>query len=131
MAHDPSYQARVWKKHGASEEHFDDTCLLVFGDDEDLKLQWDGTDFHLDVTPTAATLNIGASGYVANIVLTGTLSINGNSVTWAAAAPTGSVAARQGDVCWNTGATGGGSPGWVCSASGTPGTWKTMANLGA
>lgn len=37
----------------------------------------------------------------------------------------------QGDVCWNIYATAGGTPGWVCVSSGTPGTWKAMANLAA
>ena len=38
---------------------------------------------------------------------------------------------RQGDVVWNTGATAGGSPGFVCTTAGTPGTWKAMANVAA
>ena len=53
-----------------------------------------------------------------------------NSITWGATSPsTGTWA--QGDICWNTGASGGGSPGWICSAAGTSGTWKTLANVGA
>lgn len=35
----------------------------------------------------------------------------------------------RGDVVWNLDATSGGAPGWVCVASGLPGTWKAMANL--
>lgn len=53
-----------------------------------------------------------------------------NSMTWGSASPSSGTWAR-GDVCWNTAAAGSGSPGWVCSAAGTPGTWKTMAVLGA
>lgn len=53
-----------------------------------------------------------------------------NSMTWGATAPSSGTWAR-GDVCWNTGVTGGGSPGWICSAAGTSGTWKTLANVGA
>ena len=34
-----------------------------------------------------------------------------------------------GDLTWNVAATSGGTPGWVCTAAGTPGTWKAMANL--
>jgi hypothetical protein len=34
-----------------------------------------------------------------------------------------------GDVMWNTAAAAGGTPGWVCTTAGTPGTWKAMANL--
>jgi hypothetical protein len=33
------------------------------------------------------------------------------------------------DICWNTGTASGDTPGWVCTTSGTPGTWKAMANL--
>ena len=35
----------------------------------------------------------------------------------------------RGNIVWNLDATSGGAPGWVCTASGTPGTWKAMANL--
>jgi hypothetical protein len=37
----------------------------------------------------------------------------------------------QGDIVWNTTPAAGGAPGWVCVTSGTPGTWKAMANLAA
>jgi hypothetical protein len=36
-----------------------------------------------------------------------------------------------GDKCWNTIPSAGGTPGWVCTTAGTPGTWKEMANLAA
>lgn len=36
-----------------------------------------------------------------------------------------------GEVLWKSNAVAGGIPGWVCTTSGTPGTWKTMANLAA
>ena len=35
----------------------------------------------------------------------------------------------QGDIMWNAGSASGSTPGWVCTASGSPGTWKAMANL--
>ena len=38
---------------------------------------------------------------------------------------------RVGDIAWNTTPAAGGTPGWVCTTAGTPGTWKPMANLGA
>jgi hypothetical protein len=38
---------------------------------------------------------------------------------------------RAGDQCWNNAPSAGGTPGWVCTTSGTPGTWKAMANLAA
>ena len=36
-----------------------------------------------------------------------------------------------GDACWNTTPSAGGTPGWVCTTAGTPGTWKAMANVAA
>jgi hypothetical protein len=35
----------------------------------------------------------------------------------------------RGSRVWNTAPVAGGTPGWVCVAAGTPGTWKAMANL--
>lgn len=43
--------------------------------------------------------------------------------------PTGGIWAR-GDICWNTTPSAAGTPGWVCTVAGTPGTWKAMAVLG-
>lgn len=37
----------------------------------------------------------------------------------------------QGDICYKINPAAGGTPGWVCVTSGTPGTWKAMANLAA
>ena len=34
-------------------------------------------------------------------------------------------------ILWNSTPSGGGTPGWVCVVGGTPGTWKSMANLSA
>jgi hypothetical protein len=34
-----------------------------------------------------------------------------------------------GTVLWKSNAAAGGTPGWVCTTAGTPGTWKAMANL--
>jgi hypothetical protein len=53
-----------------------------------------------------------------------------NSSNSASATPTNGYWA-VGSLVWNTGVTAGGSPGWICTTAGTPGTWKTMANLGA
>lgn len=53
-----------------------------------------------------------------------------NRQAWLAAAPVSGSWAR-GDVVWNTLAAASGTPGWVCVAAGTPGTWKAMANLAA
>jgi hypothetical protein len=39
------------------------------------------------------------------------------------------VAWNQGDICYNLSATVGQPIGWMCTVSGTPGTWVAMANL--
>ena len=49
-------------------------------------------------------------------------------ITYDQDVPTTGTWAR-GDWCMNTAATSGGTPGWVCTTAGTPGTWKAMANL--
>jgi hypothetical protein len=38
---------------------------------------------------------------------------------------------NRGDIVWNSFPSAGGVPGWVCVASGTPGTWKAMAAVAA
>jgi hypothetical protein len=55
---------------------------------------------------------------------------NGRQVTNGSAAPATGEWAR-GDQVWNTAPSAGGTPGWVCTTGGTPGTWKAMANLAA
>ena len=55
---------------------------------------------------------------------------NNNRIVYGTAAP---VAGdwQRGDVVMNTLPSGGGTPGWICVSSGTPGTWKAMANVAA
>ena len=55
---------------------------------------------------------------------------NGRAELWYTAAPTIRTWA-VGDMTWNTATVAGGTPGWVCTAAGTPGTWKAMANVAA
>lgn len=50
------------------------------------------------------------------------------SVVLGTAAPTGGYW-RLGDRCWNTEPVASGTPGWICTIAGTPGTWNAMANL--
>lgn len=47
---------------------------------------------------------------------------------YASAAPTTGTYERC-DIVWNLAPLAGGTPGWVCVDSGSPGTWKAMANL--
>lgn len=67
--------------------------------------------------------------YVApDITGVGTDTTPGFRHIYAAAAPTSGAWAR-GDIAWNTAPTSGGFAGWICTASGTPGTWKTFAAI--
>ena len=75
------------------------------------KINWESPDNILD-SLTASTDGNGRS------TITGTV-------------PPVSGSWRAGDQCWNTAPSAGGTPGWVCTTSGTPGTWKAMANLAA
>lgn len=59
---------------------------------------------------------------------------NGAAIFWSAADPTTAQPNRRsarGDVAWNSAASAGGVAGWVCTAAGTPGTWKALGNLAA
>jgi hypothetical protein len=47
---------------------------------------------------------------------------------YATAAPT-TGSWGKGSIVWNINPSAGGTPGWVCVADGTPGTWKAMSNL--
>ena len=38
---------------------------------------------------------------------------------------------KRGDIAWFASPSAGGPPGAICTASGTPGTWKNMANVAA
>lgn len=46
------------------------------------------------------------------------------------AAPTAGTWAK-GHIVWKADVAAGGSPGWVCTTAGSPGTWKAMANVAA
>jgi hypothetical protein len=51
-------------------------------------------------------------------------------VEYLSAAPT-TTYHNVGDITWNTGVAAAGTPGWVCTTAGTPGTFKAMANVAA
>ena len=55
----------------------------------------------------------------------------GRNTVFGTAAPSGTVPALRGDVCWSTTPTASNPPGWICVTAGTPGVWKAMANLAA
>lgn len=53
-----------------------------------------------------------------------------NVITRSSAAPT-TGEWKRGDIVWHTTPSASATPGWICTAAGTPGTWKAMANLAA
>jgi len=54
--------------------------------------------------------------------------ILGHKVSYATSVPTGGTWS-QGDRVWKSNAAVGSPIGWICTVSGTPGTWVAMANL--
>jgi len=97
-----------------------------------------------EIAPLAGVAASG-SGIYEDTTNTSKNTVKGNSVTattpyrrisfdydifYASAAP-GSGDWVQGNIVWNSAPAAGGVPGWVCVTSGTPGTWKAMANLAA
>ena len=53
------------------------------------------------------------------------LYLRDNFISWSTGAPV-SGSYVQGDLVYNVGASAGGKVGWVCTASGSPGTWKAF-----
>lgn len=53
-----------------------------------------------------------------------------NKIVWFSAAPTQGNWLR-GDIVYNTSPAASGTIGWVCTSSGTPGTWKTWGTISA
>lgn len=92
-----------------------------------------------NICQSAIALNIAAVGQSVLANNIGTIAFNEfqqympigqNKMTWSYAIPTTGTW-TQGDICWKSNVAAGGSPGWICTASGTPGTWKAMAAVGA
>jgi hypothetical protein len=65
-----------------------------------------------------------------NFALGGYNDGSGRIIGMAAAAPT-TGAHAQGEIVFNNAPTAGGMVGWVCTAAGTPGTWKTFGAITA
>jgi hypothetical protein len=56
--------------------------------------------------------------------------INGQAVQRTSTAPGGSITGIVGDVSWNSAPSTGKPAGWVCTVTGTPGTWEPMGQSG-
>jgi hypothetical protein len=58
------------------------------------------------------------------------LQLTGKRIEYRTAAPT-TETWQPGDLVFNAAPSAGGSVGWVCTAAGTPGTWKTFGTISA
>ncbi|MDX1370851.1 MAG: glycosyl hydrolase family 28-related protein [Nitrososphaeraceae archaeon] len=74
---------------------------------------------------SSGELNIGGAASAA-----GFINPIDRPIVWRTAAPTTGTW-ENGAIVWNRTPAAGGVPGWICTSSGTPGTWKAMANLSA
>ena len=88
---------------------------------------FEGRGFYTGVLVTYSN-NIGA---VLSAVGLLTQTNGANSVYYTSASPPSTGTYNVGDISWNQAPAAGGTPGWVCTTAGTPGTWKAMANLAA
>jgi hypothetical protein len=111
--------------------------VWIHGDENSLDCNWDGLNCFTNVTVDSSAIGntIKMSPYYQS-ASTGVVTNGGTSTSLdyghmlRTAAPASGYWYR-GSAVWNAESIGGGSPGWVCTATGSPGTWKTMAALGA
>jgi hypothetical protein len=81
----------------------------------------------VDITPAAATIPTITGAFASgnsNTIKTS------NGLSFATAAPT-SGWWKRGHRIYNVAPSAGGSEGWVCTAAGNPGTWKTFGSISA
>jgi polygalacturonase len=83
---------------------------------------------YIDGNLDGATTLIDQAGVTSGFVSVGVLGSLYRNIYAATAIPTTGAWVRS-DIVWNATPSSGGPPGWVCVASGTPGTWAAMANL--
>lgn len=72
----------------------------------------------------ADSVSVTDANITGNIVLSG----NGNIITNGIAAPTAGTY-KRGDIVFSRVPSAGGKAGWICTAGGTPGTWKTWGAI--
>lgn len=73
---------------------------------------------------------VGTTPFTAGGTFSSGLRVENNSFNHGTAAPTTGYW-TVGTKAWKTDVAAGGSPGWVCTTAGTPGTWNTMAAVAA
>jgi parallel beta-helix repeat protein len=102
-------------------------CLITVGADHIVANNiWQGLGFYC-IVPVIYSNNVGPILAASNNL---SLNVFNHIVQYASTIPTTGTWVR-GDIVWNESPSAGGTPGWVCVTSGTPGTWKAMANLAA
>ena len=106
-------------------------CYFVPEDATSVRLQFSGNTTHYIAEPFLGIGRETPSGFILPYNEFPDKMIHaGYTVDFGAAVPTTGYFV-QGSRRWTTTPTAGGSPGWVCTTSGTPGTWKAMPNLEA
>lgn len=64
------------------------------------------------------------------LVVTEFVTPTGSRWSFGTAIPTTGTA-KKGDMVWNTAPAAAGTLAWVCTAAGTPGTWKAVSGIAA
>jgi len=99
------------------------------GSNVDRRVTVNNTQFYAASGITILPWHSPSGGY-ANTAVQGTGRAGGIGRGFGTAAPAAGNWLR-GDVVWNISPSAGGTIGWVCTASGTPGTWKTFGAIAA
>jgi hypothetical protein len=97
--------------------------------------------FILPLTDAAYTYYLGAVGALVGVAapmgsqspvpsFQNGLQVIGKRIEYGSAAPTTGTW-QPGDIVFNAAPSAGGTVGWVCTAAGTPGTWKTFGAISA
>ena len=85
------------------------------------------SNIYLDGDLSGATTPINVHGLAAGVVTLGNLrGVRG--VYWGTAAPTAGTY-KQGEITYHSTPASGGNAGWICTAGGTPGTWKSFGTI--
>lgn len=117
--------SQIWKTNSSTKPPM---WLQNAGDGSSLRLQnlSSSSNSALEITNADGSAGVGIPATGIWTVWNGT-----RKILWSSAAAPASGTWTRGDIAWNAEPSAGGPPGWMCVASGTPGTWKAMANLAA
>lgn len=82
----------------------------------------------INIAPVGSSIVANNIGALSFLEFEQYIPIGQNKMTWSYSIPS-SGTWTQGDICWKSNTAAGGSPGWICTTGGTPGTWKAMASV--